>query len=109
MQSGRLHCLSIHKRRQTLNNQQNTLENREESKLQYIQCSIWNYLQKNTCGKVYIGETKRLLKFRLADHRGYIVNKDTTTATGHHFNLPGHNLADLSITVVKQVRKNDLI
>ena len=79
-----------------------------------VNCNTYNVVyaiicKKDTCGKVYIGETKRLLKFRLADHRGYVVNKDTTTATGQHFNLPGHNLADLSITVVEQVRKNDLI
>ena len=65
--------------------------------------------KKESCGNVYIGETKRLLKFRLADHRGYVVNQDTTYATGLHFNLPGHTLADLSITVVEQVRKNDII
>ena len=79
-----------------------------------VNCNTYNVVyaiicKKDKCGKVYIGETKRLLKFRLADHRGYVVNKDTTTATGQHFNLPGHNLADLSITVVEQVRKNDLI
>ena len=42
-------------------------------------CKKVNYKQ------VYIGETKCMLKFRLADHRGYVVNKDTTTATGQHF------------------------
>ena len=65
--------------------------------------------KEDTHGKVYIGETNRFLKFRLADHRGYVVSKDTTQATGRHFNLPGHNLADMSITVVEQVRKNDII
>ena len=30
----------------------------------------------------YIGESKRQLKDRLADHRGYIVNQDITKATG---------------------------
>ena len=50
-----------------------------------------------------------MLKFRLSDHRGYINNKDRTQATGLHFNLPGHSLADLSITVIEQVKKNDII
>ena len=50
-----------------------------------------------------------MLKFRLSDHRGYIYNKDRTKATCLHFNLPGHSLADLSITVIEQVKKNDLI
>ena len=65
--------------------------------------------KKDRCGKVYKGETKRMLKFRLSDHRGYINNKDRTQATGLHFNLPRHSLADLSITVIEQVKKNDLI
>jgi hypothetical protein len=54
----------------------------------------------------YIGETKRILKFRLADHRGY-VNSGDDTATGEHFNLPGHSLFDLSITILEQVMKKD--
>ena len=29
---------------------------------------------------IYLGGTKRLLKFCLADHRGYVVKKDTTTS-----------------------------
>ena len=41
----------------------------------------------------YVGETKRMLKFRLADHRGYINNQDETQSNGKHFNSP-----DLSIT-----------
>ena len=55
----------------------------------------------------YVGETKRMLKFRLADHRGYINNQDETQATGKHFNSPGHSLADLSITVLEKVKKSD--
>ena len=35
-------------------------------------------------------------------------NKDST-ATGQHFNSPGHSLADLSITVIEQVKKSDLV
>ena len=54
----------------------------------------------------YIGETKRILKFCLADHRGY-VNSGDDTATGEHFNLPGHSLSDLSITILEQVKKKD--
>ena len=55
----------------------------------------------------YIGETKRILKFRLADHRGYINNHDYTKATGEHFNSPGYSLSDLSITVLEKVRQKD--
>ena len=54
----------------------------------------------------YIGETKRIMKFRLADHRGYVNNRDDT-ATGEHFNSPGHSLSDLNITILEQVKKKD--
>ena len=53
----------------------------------------------------YKGETKRILKFCLADHRGYINNRDLSTATGEHFNSPGHSLSDLNITVLKKLDK----
>jgi hypothetical protein len=62
--------------------------------------------KKDNCSMRYIGETKRILKFRLADHRGY-VNSGDDTATGEHFNLPGHSLFDLSITILEQVMKKD--
>ena len=79
-----------------------------------INCNTYNIVyaiicKKDSCKQVYIGETKRILKFRLADHRGYVVNQDTSQATGLHFNLPGHSLADLSITAIEQVKTNDTI
>ena len=64
-------------------------------------------LECKKCGKRYIGETGRLVKARLSDHRGYISNQVIGVATGDHFNLPGHSLADLSITVLERVKKND--
>ena len=77
-----------------------------------LNCNNYNIVygiicKKDKCKEVYIGETKRRLKFRLSDHRGYVVNKLTNTATGHHFNLPGHSLADLSVTIIEEVKKND--
>ena len=57
----------------------------------------------------YIGETKRMLKLRLADHCGYVRNANTDTATGFHFNSPGHSLSDLRIVAIeKSKRKNTL-
>ena len=49
------------------------------------------------------------MKFRLADHCGYVLNQDISKATGLHYNLPGLSLADMSCTVIEQVKKNDLI
>ena len=45
----------------------------------------------------------------LAQHRGYIQNKDISQATGQHFNLPGHSLADLMVTIIEQVKKSDTL
>ena len=87
--------------------------NQNEWKInQSLDCEISNcvYLiecKKDNCDMKYVGETKRILKFRLADHRGYVNNKDETTATGQHFNSPGHSLSDLSITILEKVRSND--
>ena len=63
--------------------------------------------RKDNCEMRYIGETKIILKFRLADHRGYITNQDLSKPTGQHFNTPGHSLADLSITILEKVRSQD--
>ena len=54
---------------------------------------------KEHCNKnIYIGETGRILKHRLADHRGYVVNKMTKITTVAHFNTTGHTLAIIKIT-----------
>ena len=55
----------------------------------------------------YVGETKRIMKFRLADNRGHVNNQDESTGTGKHFYSPGHGLSDLSITVLERGRSND--
>ena len=47
------------------------------------------------------GESGRPLNFRLAEHRGY-VNQATSTASGDHFNLPGHSLSDLKFIILEQ-------
>ena len=65
--------------------------------------------KKDNCKEVYIGETKRQLKFRLSEHCGYIHTIHTNTATGRHFNLPGHSLADLSVIIIEQVKKKNTL
>ena len=48
-----------------------------------------------------------MLKFRVADHWGYVSDKVTSQATSEHFILPGHSLADLRVSVIEQTaRKN---
>ena len=53
----------------------------------------------------YIGESGRPLKYRLADHRGYVTNFATKLATEAHFNYVGHSLSNMKITFLEQVKK----
>ena len=77
-----------------------------------VDCNTYNIVyaiicKKDTCKQVYLGETKRLLKFRPAEHWGDVGNNNPT-ATGQHFNSPGTTIADLCITVIEQVTKNNI-
>ena len=64
--------------------------------------------KKEKCKQIYLGKTKQTPKSCLAEHCGYVGNNDTT-ATGQHFNSPGHSIADLSITLIEQVKKNNML
>ena len=77
-----------------------------------VTCQSFNVIymiqcQKDYCKMKYIGETKRMLKYRMADHRGYVSNEDTTKPTGAHFNSPGHSLKDMKVTIIEKVKKED--
>ena len=67
-----------------------------------IECNIDN------CKSRYIGMSSRSLRFRLSEHRGYVTNKITSKATGAHFNLPGHGLQNMKITILEIPKKNEL-
>ena len=56
------------------------------------------------CDKKYIGETRRTMRTRMAEHRGYVQNQYLDTATGAHFNLPGHSVANMKCSVIEQVK-----
>ena len=55
----------------------------------------------------YVGETKRIMKFRFAEHRGYVNNGDVSQPTGQHFNSQGHSIADMYVLILEQVRSSD--
>ena len=65
-----------------------------------IECS------KSNCNERYIGETG-YIKRRISDHVGYVKSKVLSKATGYHFNLPGHNISHLRVTIVEKVKKNN--
>ena len=74
-----------------------------------LSCKSFNVIyaiicNKETCKKTYIGKTRRFLKSRLDDHRGY-VNNHIDTATGSHYTQPGHTLANLQVVILEQVEK----
>ena len=76
-----------------------------------VNCNTFNCIymiecDKDRCRERYIGQTGRLVKNRIADHRGYTSNQVLSTATGAHFNLPGHSLANMKFTVIEQVKFN---
>ena len=64
-----------------------------------------NECQKDFCKERYIGKTERELRERISEHRGYIYNKKVSMATGEHFNLPGHQLSDMKVTIIDKVKK----
>ena len=62
---------------------------------------------KSGCRQQYIGETKKSLKERFNQHRGYVNNKKLEKATGMHFNMPGHSISDMQVTIVEKVHNKD--
>ena len=75
-----------------------------------ITCSSKNLIYCLTCdkcGEQYIGETERELKERIQEHLGYIRNSKLNQATGEHFNLDGHFIFDMKVTVIEKLHKTD--
>ena len=62
--------------------------------------------QKDKCKERYIGETEHSLRTRFTQHRGYVNNNQTKRATGYHFNLPGHSVSDMKVTILEKVKYN---
>ena len=62
---------------------------------------------KPACKQRYIGETERNLFDCICEHIGYIRTEKHEKATGHHFILPGHSLADITATILEKVKVND--
>ena len=60
----------------------------------------------NKCPKQYI-EEDRSLQSRFSEHRGYVVNRHLQKATGYHFNLPGHSVANMEVSIVEKIFSSD--
>ena len=75
-----------------------------------VNCQTSNIVYCISCKKCniqYIGESQRSLQDRIAEHRGYIFNSVTSKTTGEHFNLPGHNLSHMEVTVLEKIKNID--
>ena len=55
----------------------------------------------------YIGETERSLQERFSEHKQYVTTRQTSKATGLHFNLPGHSVSDMKVTILEKVHSQD--
>ena len=59
---------------------------------------------KPNCNKKYICETERTRHDRICEHVGYIRTQKHEKATGYHFNLPGHTLANMKVSILEKVK-----
>ena len=87
-----------------INNKENWHINRK------VSCDTYNciyMIECQKCGRRYIGESGRIMRARLAEHRGYINNQVIGITTGDHFNLPGHSLAHMKVTILEKVRNSN--
>ena len=75
-----------------------------------LSCDTYNsiyMIECKECSRIYIGESGRIMRARAAKHRGYINNQVIGIKTGDHFNLPGHSLANMKVTILEKVRNSN--
>ena len=63
---------------------------------------------KEQCKEKYIGETHRSLKEQTQEHISYVKSIFPTKSTGVHFNLPGHTLSNMTVTILEKVKGDEL-
>ena len=73
-------------------------------------CSKFNSIyfiecEKDSCKLRYLGKTQ--IRNRIADHWGYIINKNLDRATGAHFILLAHFLNNMKFTNLEKVKSYD--
>ena len=66
-----------------------------------IKCS------KPNCGLDYVGCSTRPYTRRMQEHLSYVRNKKLDKATGHHFNEPGHTIANMQMTILELCHTKD--
>ena len=66
-----------------------------------IECNI------ERCKQRYVGETHKKLYDRFSEHLGYVRTKKLNKATGAHFNSKGHNISNMTVTILEKVRSTN--
>ena len=75
-----------------------------------VNCQTQNILYCITCKKCslqYIGESERSLKERFSEHKSYVVNNMKSKATGEHFNMKGHRVSDMRVSILEKIFSTD--
>ena len=78
-----------------------------------VDCATSNCVYNIECKKnrlqtkIYWRDGERIKGDNIKTQTGYIHNKNITHATGAHFNLPGHSLSDMKVTILEKVKIND--
>ena len=65
------------------------------------------FAEKQTVRNFIPDSQKNSLKERFSDHRGYVNTSKLHQATGAHWNLPGHKVSDMGITVLEKIKSKD--
>ena len=73
-----------------------------------VDCETTNLVYVISCDRQackfvqYIGETGKKLKERFSQHIQNVKSENPSTSTGLHFNLPGHSIANMKISIVEK-------
>ena len=77
---------------------------------QQVNCQTRNILYCISCAKCsiqYVGESERTLQDRFSEHKGYAINKKVNKATGQHFNMKGHKVSDMRVSIIEKIFSQD--
>ena len=55
------------------------------------------------CQTQYVGESDRSLQSRFSEHLGHVKNQQISKATGEHFNMKGHQISDMEISIIEKL------
>jgi len=82
-----------------------------------VTCETQNVVYIITCNRKeckyiqYIGETGKKLKQRFNQHLAYVRSTNENqkpTATGEHFNLPGHSIDNMKVSILEKVSQDSI-